>query len=143
MLSTNQKGAIAEASIAREAIRLGIGVFKPLTDERADFVFDVGHRLLRIQCKWAVKRDTVVTVLCYSSRRTSSGIVRRLYSSNEIDAYAAYCAELDKCYYLPMELFAGRSQIQLRLAPTLNGQDSGINWARHYELPSMLAAIAA
>jgi hypothetical protein len=143
VLSTNQKGAIAEASIAREAIKLGIGVYKPLTDERADFIFDLGSRLLRIQCKWAVRRGHVVAVPCYSARRTSEGIVRRFYSRDEIDAYAAYCDELDRCYYLPMELFAGRSQIQLRLAPALNGQESGINWARHYELTSMLGAIAA
>jgi hypothetical protein len=85
----------------------------------------------------------VVVVPCYSARRTRDGLVRRFYSSDEIDAFAAYCPELDRCYYLPMELFSGRSQVQLRLAPALNGQESGINWARHYEFVAMLDAIAA
>ena len=32
VLTTDQKGAIAEIAIATAAIRLGIGVFKPLSD---------------------------------------------------------------------------------------------------------------
>jgi hypothetical protein len=30
MLTTNQKGAIAETAIAHEAVKLGIGVYRPL-----------------------------------------------------------------------------------------------------------------
>jgi PD-(D/E)XK endonuclease len=57
-LSTNQKGAIAEASIAREAIKLGIGVLRPDADERFDFIFDLRPRLVRVQCKSALLRVT-------------------------------------------------------------------------------------
>jgi hypothetical protein len=39
-MTTDQKGAIAEACIAAEAIKLGIGVFRPLADERYDLIFD-------------------------------------------------------------------------------------------------------
>jgi len=61
VLTTDQKGAIAESSIAAAAIKLGIGVLKPLSDgHRYDLVFDVGTRLLRVQCKWAVRRGDVV-----------------------------------------------------------------------------------
>jgi len=99
VLSTNQKGAIAEASIAREAIKLGIGVYKPLTDLRADFIFEVGTKLLRIQCNWAVQKGDVLSVYCYSARRSRTGIVKRIYTADEIDAFAAYCPELDSCYF--------------------------------------------
>jgi PD-(D/E)XK endonuclease len=52
-LSTDQKGALAELSIARDAIALGTGVYAPLGDgERCDLIFDLGERLERIQCKW-------------------------------------------------------------------------------------------
>jgi hypothetical protein len=38
-LSTNQKGAIAESAVAHTAIKLGLGVFRPLSDgERCDLI---------------------------------------------------------------------------------------------------------
>jgi hypothetical protein len=48
MLTTDQKGAIAETAIALAAIKLGIGVSRPLGDERYDLIFDVGERLLPV-----------------------------------------------------------------------------------------------
>jgi PD-(D/E)XK endonuclease len=51
MLTSDQKGAIAEAAIARAAIELGIGVARPLADQRYDLIFDLRPRLLRVQCK--------------------------------------------------------------------------------------------
>jgi hypothetical protein len=53
VLTTDQKGAIAEAPIALAAIELGIGVSRPLGDERYDLIFDLRARFLRVQCKWA------------------------------------------------------------------------------------------
>jgi hypothetical protein len=41
VLSTNQKGAIAEGEITSAAIRLGIGVFRAVADERYDLVLDI------------------------------------------------------------------------------------------------------
>ncbi len=133
MLTTDQKGAIAESSIAAAAIRLGIGVYKPLFEGgRYDLIFDAGS-LVRVQCKWAVRQGDVVLIRCYSCRRTRDGLARRLYSAEDIDAFAAYCADLDQCYFLPFNQFEGRSQILLRLAPTGNNQRRGINWAREFE----------
>src|SRR6476661_1614748 len=51
-MTTDQKGAIAEACTAAEAIKHGIGVFRPLADERYDLIFDLRPKLLRVQCKW-------------------------------------------------------------------------------------------
>ena len=52
--STDQKGAIAESAIVHAAIKLGIGVFRPLSDgERYDLILDLGSKLVRVQCKWA------------------------------------------------------------------------------------------
>jgi len=50
--SSNEKGAIAEAVIAAEATKLGIRVLRPIADHaRYDLAFDLGTRLLRVQCK--------------------------------------------------------------------------------------------
>jgi hypothetical protein len=38
MLTTNQKGAIAETAIAPAAVRLGIGIWRPLVDGGRDCV---------------------------------------------------------------------------------------------------------
>ena len=49
MLSTDQKGSIAETAVAPSAIKLGIDVYKPLVDgTRADLVFDLGANLARV-----------------------------------------------------------------------------------------------
>jgi hypothetical protein len=134
MLTPDQKGAIAESSIAAAAIKLGIEVYRPLCEGgRYDFIFDIG-RLVRVQCKWAPYQGDVICVRLYSSRRTRAGVTRRLYTAMEIDAIAAYCPEFDRCYYLPYERFNGRAQVLLRVGPTANNQRMKVNWAGDYEL---------
>lgn len=133
MLTSDQKGSIAEIEIAAAAIRLGVGVYKPLNDgERYDLIFDDGVRLARLQCKWAVRRGDVVVVTCLSCRRSADGFVRRRYSADEVDAIAAYCQSVDACYFLPAEMISGRSAVQLRLEPPRNHQRAGINWADEF-----------
>ena len=53
MLSTDQKGAIAETAIVAAATKLGVPVYTPVMDGgRYDMVFELGPRLVRVQCKW-------------------------------------------------------------------------------------------
>jgi hypothetical protein len=104
VLTTDQKGAIAEAEIAAAAIKLGVGVFRPLSDgERYDLVLDLRPTLLRVQCKWGALVGDVVIVRCCSCRRSSTGMLKRSYAAAEVDAIAAYCQSLDACYWLPLE----------------------------------------
>jgi hypothetical protein len=75
-LTTDQKGALAESAITHRAIKLGVGVLKPLSGgERDDLVLDLRPRLVRVQCKWAVFRGEVIFVRCYSCRRTREGLL--------------------------------------------------------------------
>jgi hypothetical protein len=139
MLTSDEKGAIAELAIAHAASKLGVGVLKPLTDgERYDLIFDLRPTLARVQCKWAVKRGDVVIIRCYSCRRRRGGMIKRVYTPEEIDFLAAYCADLDRCFLLPAGVFDRRLQVDLRLAPTLNNQASGINWANDFDLAAKL-----
>jgi prevent-host-death family protein len=138
--STNHKGNIAEAEIAAAAVRLGIDVLKPLVEQgRYDLVFDVGARLLRVQCKWAPRRGDVIVVNLAGYRFTTHGRIHSTYSNDEIDAVAAYCADLDRCYLLPADLVANMRAIYLRLAPPKNGQRAALNWATAYELSGAVA----
>ncbi len=73
MLSSNQKGNIAEAAIALEAIKLGVDVFKPVAEHgRYDLALEIDGRLLRVQCKWGAldRRRAAVCDLVGGSRHT-------------------------------------------------------------------------
>jgi hypothetical protein len=138
MLSTNRKGALAEAKVVAAAMELDVSVSRPLGDERYDLIFDLRPQLLRVQCKWATRRRDVIIVPCLANRRGPHGFIRRLYSPDEIDAVAAYCAATERCYLLPTSLSVGRTAVYLRLAPTQNNQHLNINWARDFHLEARL-----
>ena len=134
-MNTNEKGAIAEAAITAEAIKLGIQVLKPVAEHgRYDVAFDLGDRIIRVQCKWANRRGAVVQIPVGGSRTTVRGYVRSTYLEHEIDALAAYCMEIDRCYLLPVSMVAGKHGIHLRLGPTKNAQKVAIHWCAEYEL---------
>jgi hypothetical protein len=141
MLTTDQKGVLAEVKIAAIAVESGVGVFLPLGDERYDLILDLHPTLLRVQCKWAVRHGEVVTIRCRRCRRGRDGLIHRGYKPGEIDAIAAYCSELDQAYLLPLEMSVNRAAVQLRLSPCRNNQSRRINWARDFELGATLARL--
>jgi len=141
-LTTDQKGALAEAEIAAAAIKLGVGVFKPLSDgERYDLIFDLRPRLLRVQCKTAVLKGSVVALPFYSARRSRDGFVKRFYLASEIDAIAAYNVDLDRCFFLLFGEIRNRAYLQLRLDPCRNNQRMGVNWADDFDFAAKLCAL--
>jgi PD-(D/E)XK nuclease superfamily protein len=143
-LTSDQKGSAAELGITHHAARLGVGVLRPLTaGHRYDLVFDVGGCLLRVQCKAAAHHGEVLVVNFRSCRRCAGGFVRRPYSADEVDLVAAYCLELDRSYLLPPGTFVGRPSVRLRLAPTKNNQQRGINWAEDFEFAATLRSLGA
>jgi PD-(D/E)XK endonuclease len=134
-LTPSQKGAVAEMALVHHATRLGIGVSRPLVEgERYDLILDMRPRLVRLQCKWATRRGDVIDVHLRTHRWTPAGSISTTYSASEIDAVGVYCEELDRCYLVPITLVAGRRGLYLRLAPSRNNQQTGINWASSYEL---------
>ena len=142
MLTTDQKGAVAELAIAHAAAELGVGVFKPLTDgERYDLIFETGAQLIRVQCKWAPLDGETVIVRCYSNRRAREGLRRRSYTAREADAIAAYCPAIDRCFFVAAGRFDGHFQLVLRLAPSRNNQQIGVNWADDFDFRAKLRAL--
>jgi prevent-host-death family protein len=144
MHDTNHKGNVAEAEIAAAAIKLGVPVMKPLVEHtRYDLIFEIGNRLIRVQCKWAPLRGDVVSVSLQSSRYTSNGRqIRTSYTSVEVDAVAAYCEALDECYLITADMFDGMKRgLSLRVAPARNGQRAQLNWARDYLLSGAVAQL--
>lgn len=141
-LTTNQKGAIAEAAITKGAVELGVEVYRPVVEGgRYDMIFALQRGdLIRVQCKWAARIDDVLLVRCYSCRRAIEGMRVRRYTRDEIDAIAAYSPDTNRCYLIPPELWAGRRTIYLRLEATRNNQSRLINWAKDYEFAARLSA---
>jgi hypothetical protein len=135
VLSTNQKGAIAEAQVTAAAISLGIPVLKPVVDGlRYDLVFDLGTRLVRTQCKWANRKNDVVVVRARTCRHTPRGYVWTTYSAAEIDGIAAWCPDTAECYFIPIADVDGQGHLHLRLAPARNNQELLVHWAAKYRL---------
>jgi prevent-host-death family protein len=143
-MDTNRKGAIAEAAIALEAIKLGVPVLKPIAEHgRYDLGFEIGGRILRVQCKWGSfdKAVGTIRVSLQCSWLSPNGYVRSYYSEDEIDLVAVYCGHLDRCYLLPSALVAGRREIHLRVSPARNAQRACINAATDFELSGAIAQL--
>jgi hypothetical protein len=142
VLTTNQKGVVAETAITHEAVNLGIGVWLPVSGhERYDLILDLSPRLVRVQCKTAVRRKDVLVISLYRTRRTANGLLKRFYSPEDVDAFAAYSFETRRCYFLDISEFGGHTAVSLRLGPARNNQSVGVRWARDYEFGATLGAL--
>jgi hypothetical protein len=106
-------------------------------------IFEIGDALVRVQCKWAPRDRNTIVIRCYSTRRNRDGCIRRQYAAGEVDAFAAYSPDTNRCYFLPPELCIGRKEVRLRLAPCRNNQMLKINWARDYEFAATLQSLGA
>jgi hypothetical protein len=134
-LTSSEKGGVAELRIAASAAECGFLVSRPMTEgSRYDLIFDDGARLLRVQCKWAPRKGDVVVLRARTCRATAAGYVRTSYDDTEIDAMAAYCPDLERCFLVPIEQMHGQGYLQLRLSPARNNQRLGVKLAAQYEL---------
>jgi prevent-host-death family protein len=143
-MDSNRKGAIAEMKIATAATELGIPVLRPMTEHgRYDLAFELGGRVLRVQCKWGALEDdgSVIKIPLQSSFLTPAGYVRSPYGPDEIDLVAAYCQPLDRCYLLPSALACSRTSIYLRLTRPRNGQRACINREVDFRLTGAVAQL--
>jgi hypothetical protein len=136
MLSSAAKGAIAEAEITAAAVELGLQVLRPIQEGcRYDLVLDLGHRFLRVQCKWAKRDGDVIVVRARTARHSPTrGHVFSTYCADEIDGIAAFCQDTDACYWIPIEEISGKANLHLRLAPARNHQTIGLHFATDYPL---------
>lgn len=141
-MNSNRRGAISELAIALAAVEAGVEVYKPFSEHaRADLIFGLGSRLLRVQCKTAHRRNGVVIVNLVSNWHAPRGYVRRTYSPDEVDGVAAFDPNDRRTYLLPIRLVAGMRAITLRLGPARNGQRAGLHFAAEFELSGAVAQL--
>jgi hypothetical protein len=102
---------------------------------RYDLIVDLGHELLRVQCKsgrlrlGAVRFKTASSYAHHPNPKTP----KRDYLG-EIDAFAVYCPETRGVYLVPIEQIALTWQGALRVDPPRNGQRRRIRFAADYEI---------
>jgi hypothetical protein len=132
--------------VSAAAIELGFVVLRPLCEgRRYDLVIDLDPTLLRVQCKLAAYRNGAVVVGLQTNRLTPAGYVQTTYSTDEVDAVAAFCPRLHRCFMIPIADAAGRRALHLRVDPARNRQHRGIRWASSYtfaEVARRLGAVA-
>jgi antitoxin (DNA-binding transcriptional repressor) of toxin-antitoxin stability system len=144
-LSTQRKGAVAELEIETAAVKLGIPILKPVTEQlRFDLAFDIAGRIWRVQCKWGRLSNAGDTVIARvgGSWCSPKGYVRTTYTEQEVDLFAIYCGELDRAFLLPAQLATDKHEIRLRLKPPLNCQRACINLAEDFAFEGAVAQLA-
>jgi hypothetical protein len=143
-LSRNEKGAVAETAVELAAAKMGIGVYRPTSGHsRADLILETDSSLWRVQVKWGNLSDDrdVVKVQLSGSSYSPNGYVYSRYSEDEIDLFAVYCGELDRCFLLPISMCANRRAIHLRLVPPRNNQRACINLADEFAFEGAVAQL--
>ncbi len=136
MDTTKVKGNVTEMESMLAFMKHGYNVLTPYGDsERYDYVVDANGRFYKIQSKSATGVDDGFYITCKTNSISGGKNVIRYYTQDEIDYYATtYDGE---CYLIPFEV-AGKSSFKLRISPTKNKQESGVNWADNYKMEEVI-----
>jgi hypothetical protein len=138
MLTTDQKGAIAELAIAKAALLCDIDVYRPVQEGgRYDLIFDFGRRIDRVQCKWAPLHDGVVVIRAYSTRRTAQGLRRRPYAPGGSMRSRRTVPISTGATTSEPRSWGARVQVFLRVGQSRNNQSCGVNWADDFVLEGL------
>lgn len=130
MAITKQKGDIAEAFVTFLLKQNDFNVLIPWgEDNRYDLVSEKNGVFKRIQVKYVSTRNGGLEVAIRSVNNYN--IIH--YSLKDIDIIAAYSPEQNKVYLIPLNSIKNRSQVKLRLTPTINKQKKYITMATKYE----------
>jgi PD-(D/E)XK endonuclease len=74
----------------------------------------------------------VIVIRARTCRFTPSrGHVWTTDDADDIDGVAAFCPEVDACFFIPIADIAGRGYLHLRFAPARNHHRWALQWPRH------------
>ena len=107
-------GTVTELKVALRAVDLGYFPSKPMVEGcRYDLVLDDGNRLWRVQVKHTkrIEGPSLVVTLKTAGQKKK----RSCYTGDEIDAVVVYHTFNSKFYWLPLEVWNGKSSILLCL----------------------------
>ena len=134
-LATNMLGEYAIAKIILRAIEKGVSLFRPVIECRIDLVLDDVSKLYRAQVKYAGgsrKHAQGVVPLGLRKWRNGGRSVTPCYRASEIDVLLVYVRKIDNILWLGPEVFDGRKNLYIRIAPCRNNQIKGCLMAADY-----------
>jgi hypothetical protein len=101
--TTNQMGAISEASVVSHLLRAGYSVSHAFGSLRYDLLIEKGGEIKRVQVKTASLINGWLRFNNYSIvHRTLDGPAKhRKYGVDEVDCFAVYSPDLDRTYLVP------------------------------------------
>jgi hypothetical protein len=138
MLSTTQKGDIAETAIVAELTQLGHPVSVPLAGaSRYDLIVDLPSGLTRVQVKHGrIDGDHVVASL----KRTNPNhneYNQSYYEADEIDVFAIHAPDIGRSFWLPFDE-APDSKVRIRYQGDPEIDHPATRWAETHAIESRL-----
>jgi hypothetical protein len=132
-IDPKSKGERIEAVVLAELVHKGLTVLTPFGENhRYDFVVEVEHDFLTLQCKSARDEGDVIRFSTRSTQPRSDGYNTADYT-RDIDYFITTVGLGRTVYLVPIE-DASKNEMVLRKEPTANNQSKGINWADDYRL---------
>lgn len=129
-MNSKQKGSLGQIAVSKKLAELGLPVFTEVGDlSKIDLITVKDGKLIRLQ----VKNCKIVNGSLEVPLRACGPNFNYYYTASDFDVLAVYSHELDKVYFIPSSIFAThKSQIKLRVIPSLNKQETGTNQANQF-----------
>lgn len=130
-----QKGIEAQLRAELRANELGYIVSKPTTECcRYDMIIDDGMSLKRIQVKYCdhAPADADGSVHVEFRKCSNNGKERPCYTEKEVDAVVVFVAPIKRFCYIPIDVVANKTSINLRYQSPKNGQRAGVYMCKDY-----------
>ncbi|TXL61938.1 group I intron-associated PD-(D/E)XK endonuclease [Aeromicrobium terrae] len=125
---TKDKGDLGAAKAHADLVENGFTVLFPATEHAPfDLVAYRDGEFHRVQVKYRSARTGSIQVQFRSIWADRNGTHMKPTDKAEVDVVCIYCPETDHCYYLRPADF--RQSVTLRVAPSKNGQQRGIQTA--------------
>jgi hypothetical protein len=133
---TKTKGDIGVAKSIADLTGKGFDIMIPLSEHLPfDLVIYKNMNFQRVQVKYTSMRNNIINVDGRGCWVDKHSLHIKKPNRSEIDIICAYCPELDKCFYVPIEKLPEGGQIILRLNKTKKNQKKRINFAKDYTMP--------
>ena len=131
---TKDKGDLGLLKVQCKMCELGHIVLYPLTEHSPfDFVSYKDGKLYRIQVKYRTLKNGCVTVKFSTSWADRNGTHTRYYNLEDIDVFAIYCPDTDKCYFIHVDEYKNHKCVTLRVEPAKNNQTTNVLLAEDFE----------
>jgi len=129
-----RKAEIAMMKVGMRALQVGAFVSKPIFEgARYDYIIERDGKLYRAQVKYADgSHKRTVGAVQVNLRKQIKKNRNCPYNDREIDVLLIYVPKLDKICWFGPEIFCGKQNLSIRIAPSKNGQIKGCLAAEDY-----------